>query len=322
MSIWRWSSWDDEMIKYLQPMAKAKKPPFLELLFFANTFPLAFHYALALQDQSKGSSEISHLIKLRNWKEKSKDDNKNVIKYTNDPKSEKVNSLVTIFKPKWVFVPLTLGTSRLWHSLPSVQDAVKKGFRNEDMEPPQLSEFLKPAQRAGFDDVWIYAELFDLGVYLSKIVKEQNFKTTIFAGDAGVEGTNDSPLPFFKSVNIYTNILRLFIYGGSLSSYLREKYNRYLPLQLPDSKNGNDLMKTFVSCPSIYVKALQKYHAALYKAAKCEATKEENNDHLCPSFFTVYRGYNEMAWLLQHRSHFKDAKKFAKCLIDHNEDPI
>lgn len=294
------------MIGHLLPIAECQKPPKLQMLFFANTFPLAFHYAHALRKTGKQPNDY---IRLGAWKEHDKGE---VIHYTNEPTDEvgEKHTGVTVFDPQWAFVPLTLATSRVWKSL----DPVTRGSTEEAVQPRDLSKFLAATEKVGFHAMWIYAELVDLGVYLKHLVKGNFPDTTIFAVQANSDAS-EATLPVFNVANSHQSILRLFVYGGSLSSYLLRKQNRYLPLALSnDAQSGDARMKTFISCPE-WAGALENYHVALYEAA---CRPEE--DGSCPPFFTVYRSYNELAWLLQHRSSFRDADEFRRCLKNHHRD--
>jgi hypothetical protein len=298
------TAWDKTLVDILSPMARS--PSKLQLLFFANTFPLAYHYAFALRLHNKKPKDF---IRFGAWKQE--DDVE--IYYSNvriaAPGREFVP--ITTFKPKWAFVPLTLGISRIWKGLAAPQGEARRGGATAW----SLMECLHGAKRVGFNCVRIYAELQDLGEYLKRLMASSPFPDPIIYDAQGSNGA--SMLPIFDCGTPQSNVLRLFIYGGSLSSYLRRKEARYVALSLPEERDANGMMKTYVACPLAWADVLEEYHTALYEAA-VDYPKEEAE---CPPFFTVYRGYNDVAWLLQHRSSFNNADEFARCLHDHHVPP-
>jgi hypothetical protein len=270
-------------------------------LFFANTFPLAYHYAWALKKEGIDPKEKIH---IGLWKDS---EDTNLIHYTNVPSKTKAQIFVTVFNPRWSFASLTLATSRIWDSIQP------RGCP----QPKDMSEFFSNANSAGFDDLWIYAELGDLGIFQAKLAQTFFPNPKIFFWQASPA---DGRLPAFEDRQADHNVLRLFIFGGSMSSYLLRKTSRYLPLSLPGVNNGGRLpssMELLVSGPEQAMPSLTRYHSALYGTALVPPSSESET---CPPFYTVYRSYNELAWLLQHRSSFKSAEEFRSCLAQHHVD--
>ena len=305
------TKWDEDMVDILTPIAGHNKAPRVEMLFFANTFPLAYHYAIALKRKKKSPNK---LIFPGVWGAPNKS---NMIFYTNEPKkrdgSQRVR--VTVFEPRYAFTPLTLASSRIRDDLLSDEN-----IKTRQPQRFTISEFLEKAKKRDYEfgDVVISAEIADLGDYLKAFVEKTFDKVTVFASQGPRKTVK---LPISRLIKPSSNMLRFFIYGGSLSSYLRRKQDRYLSLDIHDgSGEVAEKMNTYISCPTVFVEALKKYHKKLYEAAK-EAENYKPGCQTCPQFFTVYRSYNEMAWLLQHRSSFEDADEFAKCLRDHHREP-
>lgn len=299
--------WDDMMIELLSPIA-AEAPPKLQMLFFANTFPLAYHYAIALKRAGAIEQPRDYIVSGK-WGES---EEPNQIFYTNKGDKEGISHVpVTLFRPQYAFVPLTLATSQIWNNLLHDEDIKKR-----TPPIPSISEFLDKAKnKYKYNKVVIYAEIEDLGNYLNNMIKDKCAESNIIVKQNQADRIVLPVLGFDEPV---PNMLRVFIYGGSLSSYLLRKKDRYLCLMLGNGINENNKMKTYVSCPSKYSDILNNYHLKLYQAAN-ELKNNGNNKNECPPFFSVYRSYNEMAWLLQHRSSFKDAHEFAECLCEHHE---
>jgi hypothetical protein len=245
------------------------------------------------------------------WNQIESDDR---IFYTNAPeKAGSHSKLVTIFNPRWAFVPLTLSTAQIWKDLPASQ---LDGVAEYAPEARDLISFLLQAKAANFNKVWIYAELEELGELLAQQAAGVFPDQRLFFWAEG-----SGRLPAFETARPEDNVLRLFVFGGPLSSYLLRKKNRYLPLALSGGANQPTSlaakMRLFVSGSAQSIAALDKYHDALYSSS-LRSHNETIADDACPPFFTVYRAYDELAWLLQHRSSFKDADEFGLCLKQHH----
>jgi hypothetical protein len=303
------TNWDQKMVAHLSSIAKLDKPPGMQLLFFANTFPLAYHYALALKMKNLNPDKYIH---VGLWNQIKDYDG---IFYTNDPKKAdkagKCSSPVTVFNPRWAFVPRTLSISRIWDALPASE---VDGVSEYAPQARDLVPFLNGAKEEKYTQVWIYTELKDLGDLVSVQARSMFPQHKVFFWEDG-----SGRLPAFETSSAEQDVLRLFVFGGPLSSYLLRKTKRYLPLALP---NGPDFGKTLLSSMKLFVagsdetiNALEQYHNDLYNKSLSRRGKDTSE---CPPFFTVYRAYNELAWLLQHRSSFKDADEFAQCLKQHH----
>jgi hypothetical protein len=133
------SELDKQLIKTLVPLDDHQAV--LHFPFFANTFPLAFHYACLLREKA-ASNLIDNRIELVAWdvapRLKKK---KTIIWYSGreTPEIKKANVVyadVTIFQPRWVFSEFNL---RVWAE------------RKRVLEPS--ADCPEPAAHAEFNDV-------------------------------------------------------------------------------------------------------------------------------------------------------------------------
>jgi len=184
------TAWDEEMVALLGPLVIASPPPTLILNFFANTFPLAYHYAIALERARVAG--IGELVRLASWGTTESD--ANTLAYVSAPSRKKGLIPITVFRPRWAFVPLNLATSRIWSRLEnSLSEKATKQHKH-----PALAEFLKEARRARFGRLTIYAELEELGKYLNKRVSRRFPNTTLLVAQ-GSDSAN--LLPAFDTGN-------------------------------------------------------------------------------------------------------------------------
>lgn len=306
------------MVQTLQDIAEDEYH--LEFVFFANTFPIAFHYSEALK---RVHPEINpgDYIRIGNWNQNSIEENKKVIRYTNRTGSDR--SPITTFNPKLAFVPLTLSSSMIYQLLVSERSETDRN--NEG--PVDLIEFVEAAKRQGYEKLWIYSELEDMGNYIEDLTQGSFLEVRKFQA-SGQELGNQAEetdrtlrpnvsLPFFEETGNTLNLLRIFIYGGSLSSYLSRKKAKYIALELPENppEGTTDWMRTYIFSQN-HQDALKEYHKKLYESA-CNPIPDRDK---CPPFFNVYRKYNDMSWLLQHRSSFKDANEYCECIREHHTE--
>ena len=302
------------MVSLLDPLVECDRPPRLQFLFFANTFPLIYHYALALFYKRHPVSEYIH---WGTWGDVTTAGNSPMIYYSNYITSQQACAPVTLFKPTYVFTPLSLTTSHIIKNLKSKDVHNDSGL--------SLERFLSAA-RNYFSELHIMSEIHDLGLFVSDISSNyfKNIQVLSMSNDF-----SSNPHVYIPGLNNFpgADILRLFVYGGSLSSYLKRKNKRYLCLGVTDRRNGADRnslakLQTFIVAPVPYIDALSAYHDTLYSAAKrcMQPNNFENNK--CQPFTSVYRCYNEISLLLQHRSSFNDFYEFAQCLDEHHSKSI
>jgi len=319
------TEWDKKLINALLPLAKAGW--IHHTVFFANTFPLGFHYAWALKQAGK-ENQIKECLKISGWKPSSiEDENKAFYYDVREDSKRGVFIPVTIFQPKYVFIQRTLATTCLAEDVIKEIKArpikkkkigdVKKSFVKNN-PPLPLKSFLQKAK--DFDTVEIYAEIDVLGEYLrSKITSEITDKTCrVYHAESGER------LPLIEPFARGNSTLRLFIYGGSLTTYLKRKKNHYITTEVDSGKNSDEKklatgIRLVGTANATIKKAIRTYHKLLYDAADPKRNKNLNNAMNCPPFYSVCRAYNTTAWLNQHRSTFKEPSEYAVCLEEHHK---
>jgi len=300
------TQWDRDMVELLSSLASREEPPKLRYHFFANTFPLAYHYAWALIAAEREPEEFIEYSpgfappEPAQWGYSTESDasasNRNCIQ-------------VSLFRPRWAFVERTLWTHRL---------ASKIG--GEESTSLSFSRFLEAiVDFNAYEHVTVYAEIPQLGTYLQGIsasMLNAGPKLDIYSGSASDKTGKLLLVPYAQCHQVHSSI-RLFIYGGPLSTYLLRKTNRYLALSLDPRDTGKinlELLRTVLILPNELTAAekenLDKYHQRLYG-------KLPANPQQCSPFSAVYRAFNEVAWLLQSRASFRDAEEFSRCIVTH-----
>ncbi len=301
------TEWDRKLIECIIPLAE---DGFIHYsVFFANTFPLGFHYAWALDAAKKNVSKNLH---LSSWERKLGDSKEKAFFWATKEKKDKNPNFVelTAFQPRYVFVQKTLATSSIFEKI----------RLNQSPEESKFIEFIDIAKQY-FTAFEIYAETSELGNYLeSKMV---TLKDRINKYDP--EPGRKLPLidSFIKSNH---STLKFFIYGGPLSAYLKHKTKDYISfdmglLTFEEAENLN-LVTGVVIVGGLprHRLAIETYHEILFSSAKSGSRKQGTlNDF--PAFYSVYRAYNDMARLLQHRSWFRQPFEYATCIEEHHLAP-
>ena len=202
------------------------------------------------------------------------------------------------------------GRASLYHALKKQNSVVSlAGF---------LAEVRNVARTV--DLVAIYAEIPELGQYLSKAIKAKltDKEVLVFSLADGNGELCMPPVPVFHQ-RYSRSPLRMFVYGGPLSSYLCRKENRYLALDIEadgGERPSEDLETVLLLDDKVDDSGredLRQYHRNLVEKAAALAS--------CVPFYAVYRAFNEMAWLVQSRASFQRAEEFQRCIEVHHADP-
>ncbi len=300
------TAWDRKLIALLSPIAS--RAPKLRFHFFANTFPLAYHYWWALREAGKRPEDSLEFAtgfnppRAREW---------GYATLETARRNRRECVPVTRFKPRFVFAERTLWT---WH--------VQQLLRNREVRIT-LRSFIEEVKRVSpsLNLVLIYAELSDLGrivqKYVNALVGDTGLDVKVFSVAHSGSLFLAPPVPVAHREPFRT-VLRLFVYGGPLSTYLQRKDNRYLPLALDEgfSADADPTMEVALvldkGATDDDKQCLARYHKELLRAASAGS---------CAAFSSVYRAFNEMAWLVQSRASFQSADEFRECVKAHHAAP-
>jgi len=310
------TKWDREMVEILQPIAKDGLKHYA--IFYANTFPLAYHYAWALRKVCGVNFELKKLIQFTSWGDNPTESPCFYYCSASALKNPTTKfAPITRFLPQQVFVQKTLATARIADEL-----------QGDGADTLSFESFLQKAFCPGrslchFDFIEIYAELDVLGEYLKQTLDKLKPRP-----DCHIYRLDDRiPIlaPFLTKDG--QSSLRLFIYGGPLSSYFVRKPNYYIPtcLHLPADTTPEKGIPTgiFLNSPNDeqHLSSIKDYHRQLYTRAqelKDLGAKDAAYTKECPPFYSVYQSYNEMALLMQHRSSFRGPKDYGVCIAEHH----
>lgn len=304
------TAWDVEMAKLLKPLVDLEMNH--PVLFYANTFPIAFHYAYALGEQPE--EMLSKRLNSGTWNVPPAGSKASF--YYGTVANKKLEVPVTKFTPKYVFAYKTLAVAHAFDKAIETQRLAQR----LDRKNPSFDEFLEVALPK-YDKVILHTEIEELGKSLSAMIGSRK-PVTLYTPAKGEH------LPLTKPfANSAASTMRLFVYGGPLSTYLLRKDNYYVGLLLGGANEGITTAVRIKGISSVSDRAKAKqaiaaYHRKLFADAEtlCKSKGRSSADK-CPPFYSVYRAYNELAWTLQHRSSFKSAKEYAQCLFDHHVTP-
>ncbi len=301
------SKLDTQLIDLLMPVAESDQKIKVLVAFYANTLPLAFHYAQALRLASLGDDDINERIRLVSWGEeelevRSPAEGEVVAFFSSREEAEKrdlVQVPVTVFQPRWVFTEFNLKV------LSQIDEQGGAG------SPPDLETF----------GTWL-GQAFSRFEVVTEMMPQAREH---FARWLGLEGQEER-LSFTGSAESSTLFrgellngpLRMFLFGAPLSHYFARKPNRYLQLRL--GEQGGPAFETVVSLTgnvgTRVIDAISDYHSVLYQHAAHVAIGEEEPQ----SFRSLQHHYNLVANCLQHRSSFDSPREYAKCISDHHHE--
>lgn len=292
---------DKRLVDTLRPIVEQGVT--LRFPFFANTFPLAFHLMLACGSDRLNADSSKVTIKLSAWgtpiSELMKEETGPAVFYATKAaaKSHHDSGQLTAV-PVCLYQPRALFLQQSPHAL-----AVSEKYSGKLTGYNVLSELLDGRQHIDvFSDIVTQARAI-----IDKLCV--NNQCTVHYADAINEVILGPP---------FSQSLRLYLYGGPLTAYLRRKRGRFLPFTLPAPliKEASADFETCicVSPPNTDVAlALQRYHEELFRAA----SKYSNDD-----FWNVCDAYNRVAHTHQHRSSFLSAAEYARCLHEHYSEPV
>ena len=287
--------------------------------FFANTFPLAFHCAQAM-NETKGGRGANCRIMLAPWGDDQKildgqdEAGPPVVFYTTLRRISELRAQPNTilrkvdlwrYKPRWIFAEFSLALLR----------EVRKLFHTETGIPgPAEFTAIVPALARLFERVEVFTEVPELASSILETLSPQLVERCDFL--------SPEKSMLFDEKHLVGCVARLFIYGAPISSYLKRKGGRYIAFRVGDApflKDNEDLLTVIAvqaqqeSDVDKVCKLLGSYHSKLDRWARQEAREEKD------SFRALQYHYNRLARLLQHRSSFGSSWEYARCLTEHQE---
>jgi hypothetical protein len=294
---------DEELAEILQPLACQGVT--LNYPFFANTFPLAFHLYKATQigtGKAKGhrspvtirqvswNTDVEPLLGNSETPSVFYATRGDVIRWKKRIKTKVSTRGICLYQPKSFFVD---------QSPHCLAVALEVGRNGEGVTIHSLLQKLLDGRST--------IEVFtDIPAQAQAIIKQpRRGGYTVRIADAHSPADFLGPPP--------SDSLRVHLYGGPLTAYLRRKPNRLVEFRFPYAaiEKVKQAFQTLicVSPPnSQFIHILGKYHRALFAAAM-----KSDSD----SFWAVSAAYNRLARLQQHRSSFPSAADYVQCLREH-----
>lgn len=318
----------------LKPLAQAGAV--VHFAFFANTFPLGYHYFKVVRDQREQSKKMGlpdalkdlELVRIHDWSDPTPHfapDLPNVFYATaetiesieKDPQEfglvePPAKSPFTYYNPLFVFLKYST-------SLAGVDAKARLEYRKSSAiidssqdTCPELSQVL-PRFIRHYEVIEIFTDIPEQAKLLVALLEQRGVdreKTfTIFNWN----GCLNFPLPQKK-------VLKMLFYGAPVASALRQDPLRFIcfGLALPPNLPPGDRKKleTYVcvtakdhSQAEDFASKLKAYHQSLFELA-------ENDPE---GLVNVWWAYNRYAELRQHNSQFANAKAYASCLRDHHK---
>jgi hypothetical protein len=298
------SNIDDQLVAILEPLVGSGAK--LYYPFFANTFPLAYHYYLAIQGQDskvdEGDDErIVQVPWTKSIGEISNQSPAKVCVFYATKSDVLQNGLsghpVCVYQPKSIFFDRT----------PSALD-VAETFGSEFAGDQVFSALMSARKHVDVhSDIPLQAKSI-LGAFTHEDKKK---KWRFWYPNLNFRHALTSP------PNL--NALRVYLYGGPLTAFLRRQTREYVEFRLPDTLIKSEVPEAFNtyvctnSTDPVLIDALARYHDALFAAAR-------EGDY--NGFWAVRNAYNRIAKTLQHPSSFKSAPEYAECLRDHYDSPV
>ncbi|GMV20764.1 MAG: hypothetical protein AMXMBFR57_07130 [Acidimicrobiia bacterium] len=282
---------DESLAETLRPLVQVEAK--VEVPFFANTFPLAFHYWCSWRLAGRAGVVPVRFI---DWTEPwFRSASKLTVGYVSESNAtEMPRTPVTTYLPRWVFAEFSPAAVALRGKSDKFRDIVG----------------LLVGQRR----VEVYSDIPEQAKSVCESILEGR---TFSLMEPDCPGIFDVPQTVDRTV-------RLFMYGGPLSTYFLRKHKWYVPFALDSPadmaasvagkfKTLAALARTEGHETEVLTKTLASYHQQLYSAAK------DTGEHW--QLRSAQEFYNRASIVRQHRSSFLSPEEFARCLSDHHQLP-
>jgi hypothetical protein len=301
------SSLDESLIKVLDPLRKDHA--LVHVPFFANTFPLAFHYWQCTQDENGNGMPV----KLVRWGEEEqlvrarKLEEQPTVFYSSEAVCEQLKKTDLAGEidhiPLWTYKPRLI-FAEYGIKLREIDGELPKGASG-------LANFGDLAKRliGTFDPIEVFTEIEDVAIAIVAQYFPDNKKECPI-----ITANNCCSL---DERHLRGTTIRLYVYGAPMAMYFSRK-KRFLGFEVSETgkaagvKTAALIHSADASTRASVATALKSYHVALLDA--CAEPKTTAS-----SFRAIQYYYNRFARVMQHRSSFPTGVEYARSIVDHQE---
>jgi hypothetical protein len=307
------AGWEEEAITGLGDVAA--HDAIVCFPFFANTLPLAFHYFHALVRAGKDPADR---IQLYEWGDQERILHAHAARKAAPPLVFYASAAETYddrpidrvpigtYSPGAVFTEMNL---MIWEARARlVTDA-------RATQPIPFSQ-IAPVVSEEFSHVEVFSDIQPQAeALLAPLLRGTG------ANHQGPRflGSRHAITAVFDDEHTWKRSLRIFLYGGPMTLYLRKKRSRYIPFAISPQELG-EAFSTVVAISAhdgvraeIH-RAIKDYHVRLDDAATTEVSDADSS---IMSFRAIQYYYNRLARLLAHRSSFPSSFEYARCIVEH-----
>lgn len=306
-------NFDNFQKKFLKPLVKKKAVVYFP--FFANTFPLGYHYYqlnpknVKLHDWGREAipSGLEDIIAKRN--------NQLFVFYATE---KTIRHFKKKFKPKennllfnYKFISEYLPKRFFFHTYRHI--ALRRVIEYSRNENKDLSAFLKDISDT-LDIIEIYTD-----IPVQAKILQSKFKQILSDKEINIiEGWED----YFKFPDPSKRVFRVYFYGAPITSALNKRKEEFTYVPFPEVKDKSEFY-TYICAGKIkdsnvseeeeqllhiILQNLSDYHENMFRSA--------NNKFI--DLRNVWWTYNRFALSHQHNSLFKSPKDYANSLIFHH----
>ncbi|ESS72050.1 hypothetical protein MGMO_74c00020 [Methyloglobulus morosus KoM1] len=312
------SDFDNKQIDLLKEFAERKVV--LHFPFFANTFSIAFHYMIALQQDGVNITDLDNYVYEHDWDEPIpvlKEGNANVFFATLDAINKKKKEIET----KWDFDCRPISHYSQQYIFAEYRPHIASGFKPKQDKKKFSDELVKVANQCGVNRIEIFTDIPTQADVIQNELIDWGF-----IGKKKEIKIIKKPIDAILYYEASSKVLRLFYYGAPTTSRMLRENFFYIPYKLthPETEYQDPTMITCICY--VYLKTDQttgktklnfnnlfNYHNNIFNAA------EKESRHV--DFLNILWAYNRYAERKQHSATFEDTKAFTRCLKEHHQSP-
>ncbi|MDQ4123235.1 MAG: hypothetical protein M3209_17495 [Acidobacteriota bacterium] len=313
-------SFDEIQKELLKPLDE--KGAVVYFPFFANTFPLGYHYyqfnhSKNLKFHDWATQPIpDELVKmLKRTKDKSKKNNRQFVFYATEKTIKdfknkfKPNESNIIFSCEFIseYIPRLFFFHTSRHTFLRV-------LVNENKNRNNFLQYLHGYLNSKCDVIEIYTDIpIQAGILKTQFEQVLSGKQIKIIRDW---------TDYFDFPNSGKKVIRIYFYGAPVTSALSKRQEEFTPVSFPEVRDKSEL-NTYICAGKVVdsesseselislkntLQNLSDYHKNLFNSAKDKFTDLRN----------VWWTYNRYALSHQHNSLFKSPQDYAECLRLHH----